>query len=896
MGRVARFRDVTVDFDRFEVVRDGVVIPTQPQVFDVLRYLIDHRDRVVSKEELLDNVWGDRFVSESTLTTRIKSARQATGDDGRRQEVIQTVHGRGYRFVSPLLDAPPTPPTVAVTEPVAAPRRRLVTAPPRLIERTALLDRLGEALLATHHGNQIVIVRGEAGIGKSALVQAFVDQLGDDIAVAVASCPALRTPWPLAPLGELLAQLGDHVAGDLGSAADAAARIGRGAKHGPTVIVIDDLHWADDSTLDALTIATRATVDSPVLFVLTYRTTELTDAHPIWPVLVGLRAAGATTLDVGPLSFAGMIELAGGQAERAEHLWRRTGGNPLFATHVLDASGDELPGGVQDVVAARLGRLPPDARRAVQLMSMSPVAVELSVASALLGPSVTELAHAERNGLISVEDDAVVFRHDIVRSAVHDTVPSLERIALHRRFCEVFTSDTPVSRRLYHASEGMVSSVVAELGPAAARAAAAVGAHRQACDLYDLVLRPRIELDPELVAALTEEHAYELYLMWELGRAEIAALEAARRWNRLGNHRAEGRALALAARILLSHEPRRAMRSALRAIELLEPLGEGIDMVRALGVLATLSVNESDVETARRHATRAREIAERHDDAVGYVNAVNTLACAAQLTDSDEWEALFHRALDLALEIDDREAAVRISHNLQLALWDHGRLHDAREIDQRTAPIIAGVEHQAGVIAHRLAGAHIAFALGRHDEAAALLEWVAASDHAGALTEETELLAIRNRLRCGDSTAVESLMSRWSTLSSAHAPAPSDESASERSTYLLQLLAGAVAELAFETRDEVLARDVAGICTQAMGGRWRTYRSELAFYLHLAGAQLDSDTTFSEPFATAISGDLAAAATAFDEIGRHHEAAICRASVNNAGHVEDAASGSPSVS
>ena len=889
---MVRFRDVTVDFDRFEVVRDGVVIPTQPQVFDVLRYLIDHRDRVVSKEELLDNVWGDRFVSESTLTTRIKSARQATGDDGRRQEVIQTVHGRGYRFVSPLLDAPPTPPAV-VSEPAAAPRRRLVTTPPRLIERTALLDRLGEALSATRHGNQIVIVRGEAGIGKSALVQAFVDQLGDDIAVAVASCPSLRTPWPLAPLGELLAQLGDRVAGDLGSAAEAAARIGRRAQHGPTVIVVDDLHWADDGTLDAVTIATRATVDLPVLFVLTYRTTELTDAHPIWPVLVGLRAAGATTLDVEPLTFAGIIDLAGGQAERAEDLWRRTGGNPLFATHVLATSGDEVPGGVQDVVAARLGGLPPDARRGVQLISMSPVAVELDVASELLGPSVAELAHAQRIGLVSVEDGAVVFRHDVVRSAVHDTVPSLERIALHRRFCEVLTSDTPVSRRLYHASEGMVSDVVAELGPGAARAAAAVGAHRQACDLYDVVLRPRIELDRELVAALTEEHAYELYLMWELGRAEIAALEAARRWARLGDHRAEGRALALTARILLSHEPRRAMQNALRAIELLEPLGEGIELVRALGVLATLSVNEGDVEAGRRQATRAREIAERHDDAVGRVNALNTLACAAQLTGSDEWEALFHRALDLALEIDDREAAVRIAHNLQLALWDHGRLHDAWEIDQRTAPIIAGVEHQAGVIAHRLAGAHIAFALGRYDEAAALLEWVAASDRAGALAEETELLAIRTRLRCGDGAARESLMARWSTLS-AHAPPPSDEpAASERSTYLLQLLAVAVAELAFETCDEVLARDVAGICTQAMRGRWRTYRSELAFYLHLAGAQLDTATVLSEPFATAIAGDLPAAATAFDEIGRHHEAAVCRAAVTSPGHVEHAASESP---
>ena len=125
VGRTVRFRDVTVDFDLFELRRGGVIVPTQPQVFDVLRYLIEHHDRVVSKEELLDNIWGDRFVSESTLTTRIKSARRVTGDDGTRQEVIQTVHGRGYRFVSSLLDrAPPFDLSTGATDRDATPASR----------------------------------------------------------------------------------------------------------------------------------------------------------------------------------------------------------------------------------------------------------------------------------------------------------------------------------------------------------------------------------------------------------------------------------------------------------------------------------------------------------------------------------------------------------------------------------------------------------------------------------------------------------------------------------------------------------------------------------------------------------------------------------------------------
>jgi pimeloyl-ACP methyl ester carboxylesterase/DNA-binding winged helix-turn-helix (wHTH) protein len=100
-----RFGDCELDLERFELRRAGEAVHVEPQVFEVLAYLVSHRERVVPKTELLDAVWGNRFVSDSALTSRLKAARRAVGDDGRRQSVIATVHGRGYRFVAPLLDA-----------------------------------------------------------------------------------------------------------------------------------------------------------------------------------------------------------------------------------------------------------------------------------------------------------------------------------------------------------------------------------------------------------------------------------------------------------------------------------------------------------------------------------------------------------------------------------------------------------------------------------------------------------------------------------------------------------------------------------------------------------------------------------------------------------------------
>jgi pimeloyl-ACP methyl ester carboxylesterase/DNA-binding winged helix-turn-helix (wHTH) protein len=102
-----RFAGVELDTGTYELRSGGRRVEVEPQVFDVLVHLMTHRDRVVSREDLLDAVWGDRFVSESALTTRIKQARQAVGDDGRAQKVIRTAHGRGYRFVADVTEVAP---------------------------------------------------------------------------------------------------------------------------------------------------------------------------------------------------------------------------------------------------------------------------------------------------------------------------------------------------------------------------------------------------------------------------------------------------------------------------------------------------------------------------------------------------------------------------------------------------------------------------------------------------------------------------------------------------------------------------------------------------------------------------------------------------------------------
>jgi class 3 adenylate cyclase/DNA-binding winged helix-turn-helix (wHTH) protein len=157
---IYRFGDHELDLDRYELRRDGTVVELEPQVFDVLAYLVEHRDRVVTKAELLDEVWGDRFVSESALTSRMKQARRAIGDDGRTQGMIRTAHRRGYRFVAPVTEAGST--EAGSTTPAAAPVRppgepRQVSVPIRY----AKSDGLNIAFQITGQGPpDLVLVAG----------------------------------------------------------------------------------------------------------------------------------------------------------------------------------------------------------------------------------------------------------------------------------------------------------------------------------------------------------------------------------------------------------------------------------------------------------------------------------------------------------------------------------------------------------------------------------------------------------------------------------------------------------------------------------------------------------------------------------------------------------------
>jgi DNA-binding winged helix-turn-helix (wHTH) protein/tetratricopeptide (TPR) repeat protein len=480
LGGVYQFADVTVDLDRFELHRAGVPQHVEPQVLEVLAYLIRHRDRLVTKHELMDQVWHDRFISDSAITSRIKAARRATGDDGERQNVIRTVHGRGYRFVAEVAQPLPRP------EPAE-------TATAGFVGRDNELATLWSSLAAAESGTrQLMLISGEPGIGKTAIVEAFLAGLDENIElVGVGQCHPVGVGEPYAPVLDAIFDLAkgpaaaevlrcldavapgwllqlpalidvDHgsslVNRTLGSTPERMLREAldlfdalASAGYGPLVLTIDDLHWADRPTLDLITAVGRRRRPASLLVLGTYRHTDLDEGHRLLATVSELTVRRlATHIRLQPLSLESSAELIKRQRadppppDAMKALHRRSGGNPLFLGALLDTTAErgpdnDLPRSLREMVEHHLDRLQSADREVIEAAAVAGI----DFAVQLLGSSgevddVWQRCHAlaRRDQLIAFDDRGrqgyFRFRHSLYQEVIYAGVPPPRRRALHQ--------------------------------------------------------------------------------------------------------------------------------------------------------------------------------------------------------------------------------------------------------------------------------------------------------------------------------------------------------------------------------------------------------------------------------------------------------------------------------
>jgi ATP/maltotriose-dependent transcriptional regulator MalT len=515
----------------------------------------------------------------------------------------------------------------------------------RLLERGPALEALADQLVSARDRGRLVVVGGEAGVGKTSLLRQFTAR-ADDVRVLWAACDGLFTPQPLAPLHDLgLSPEGEPLE-VFAAALDELAR-------GPTLVVLEDIHWADEATLDLLLYLGRRLERTNTLIVATYRDDELGLDHRLRVVLAEVDETRRISLR--PLSIEGVRTLAAGSQFDPVELHQLTGGNPFYVTEAMAAGGDGLAASIRDAVLARVARLSDEAKEVVETLAMA--GPELDLLERVLGKPPRALDECLAAGVLRPSDDGVVFRHELARQVVEGSLNPARRLDLHRRTLAALGPAADAARLAHHAEGAGDAEAVLEFAPAAGAQAAALGAHREAAAQYARALRFGDRLSLAQRADLLERRADACYVTDQNDEA-IEALEAALACHReLGATQEEGDRLRWLSRILwCPGRVAESNRSAREAVALLETERPGRALAMAYANLGALCADGDQPEEAVAWSRRALEMAGPTGDEEVRLYALSTIGiCQFHRGGREQLE----ETLDLAKRAGLAEEAAR---------------------------------------------------------------------------------------------------------------------------------------------------------------------------------------------------------------------------------------------
>jgi len=538
-----------------------------------------------------------------------------------------------------------------------------------LLEREGALAVLHEARdAAARGGGRVVLVTGEPGIGKTSLVVRFLSELDPDARVLLGTCDDLTIPRPLGPIHDLVGSVSPGLADAITDGApphDVQSLLLAELELAPppTVLVLEDVHWADDATLDTITVVGRRIGSLPALLVLTIRTGEAAPGHPLHAAVGAIRADDSAAVELAPLSADAVASLAG---DGADEVYAATGGNPFYVTELICSRGDvDLPTTVANAVLGRAARLDAGSRRLVELVSLVPNRIPTSVLDAVMPGWPAAAEEPERRQLLEVGPPSVRFRHELARHAIRSSVPTAARRRLHAEILDALLSqDADPADVVHHAEAAGAEDVVAEYALVAARRAAALESNREAyahfrraADFADRL--PLIEQ-----AAAMEGLARAAYVVGRLEDSFPAIERAIATYGRAGDEEAVGRCTRILARLYwFGGEGVRARETAREAIAILERLGESGELARAYSANSQLAMLAQDVEGAIEWGERALALAVRLGDERTRAHALVNIGSAQVQVDPDDISLLLE-ASDVADAVGDREEAARALANV----------------------------------------------------------------------------------------------------------------------------------------------------------------------------------------------------------------------------------------
>jgi DNA-binding CsgD family transcriptional regulator len=401
-----------------------------------------------------------------------------------------------------------------------------------LLERKDSLGQLAQLVKDVSDGNgRTVLLSGEAGIGKTSLIKHFTNGVNSDTEILWGACDALFTPRPLGPLYDIAYQIKSNLINMIENEEKRVSIFSAFLNYLEStsklkIIVIEDIHWADESTLDLIKFLARRINRTQSILILSYRDEEIDKDHQLHAILGDLPYSETERIRLYPLSESAVSTLMKNAGIKNEKLYERTGGNPFYVTEVLANKNEELPSSIKEAVIAHTSKLSTDTKKLLEIISVIPTKVEIDLLRKLVENVEEHIDNCINKAILITDNNLISFRHELARLAVLDSISEMKRMRLHQSVLNSLLEDSNqhslLAQIVHHASQSRDKDAIIKYAPLAAKQASLLDSHREAAAHYKTAIEYSQDLPIEEKLKLFEGRYNECYLTAEIKEAIIA--------------------------------------------------------------------------------------------------------------------------------------------------------------------------------------------------------------------------------------------------------------------------------------------------------------------------------------------------------------------------------------
>lgn len=749
-----------------------------------------------------------------------------------------------------------------------------------LLERNDCLNTLSDRYLQVQQGDgHTLFLTGEAGVGKTSLIHHFLRSISARASVYSGACDSLFTPRPLGPLYDVAAQIGGTFPALLQHEKDRPLLFGgflQALQEAtlPVVLVFEDIHWADEATIDFIKFLARRISRFRCLFLLSFRDDEISNRHPLKSLFGELTSDTFSKLGLRRLSREAVDQLARAKGyPSGDPVYALTGGNPFYVSEILANYSPGIPERVKDAILAVFHSKDEAMQALWELLSILPSRIEFDLVEPIERDFPNGIADCLRSGVIVDRQDYLSFKHELYRLTIEESLSPYRRKALHRTMLKILL-DRPadantLSQLIHHARLADDRDLVARLAPQAAHEAATLGAHTEASKLYQTAIEYTPAGAPDIIT-LYEHHAYECYLTNQVTAAVTSQQHALDIWRARNVPLKEGDTLRFFSRLRWFEGNRgQALMLAMQAIDVLQKLPPSRELALAYSNQAQLSMLADDFTTTMHWGLQAIALAIRLGDDEIRAHALNNVGTALQKrTDSRaEGEKKLKESLGIALKNGLHEHAARAYTNLSanyLLLKQYDKAHAAFQEGLKYCEERDLNSWTYYMQSHKV---NLLLQTGAWTEAETLAVQLRSNPYHPAIVAIGALFALaRLRIRQGAFDEARALITEGKTKAM-----PTGEA-----QRIAPMLATEL-ELCYHTGEELPAAELALAETTLFPNKNHSwYYSELAYWMNKCSYPVPANEAvkYLGPFIHERDGHWLAAAEAWKAIGCEYEAAL----------------------